>query len=109
MTSLLLSLGRYVGGVHYLVVVWRGLQILAFVAAEARHLNCSENKGTDQLCSYCTEADLRLCFRICFITSGFLMTPLIASIAAPLHNFKRSEENHFRFKLSGKIPLIERC
>ena len=25
---------------------------------------CSENKGTDQLRSYC-EADLRLCFRIC--------------------------------------------
>ena len=25
---------------------------------------CSENKGTDQLHSYC-EADLRLCFRIC--------------------------------------------
>ena len=25
---------------------------------------CSENKGTDQLCNYCT-ADLRLCFRIC--------------------------------------------
>ena len=25
---------------------------------------CSENKGADQLCSYCT-ADLRLCFRIC--------------------------------------------
>ena len=24
----------------------------------------SENKGADQLCSYCT-ADLRLCFRIC--------------------------------------------
>ena len=24
---------------------------------------CSENKGADQLCSYCT-ADLRLCFRI---------------------------------------------
>ena len=24
---------------------------------------CSENKGADQLCSYC-EADLRLCFRI---------------------------------------------
>ena len=23
-----------------------------------------ENKGADQLCSYCT-ADLRLCFRIC--------------------------------------------
>ena len=26
-------------------------------------LFCSENKGADQLCSYCT-ADLRLCFRI---------------------------------------------
>ena len=25
---------------------------------------CSENKGADQLCSYC-EADLRLCFRVC--------------------------------------------
>ena len=25
---------------------------------------CSENKGADQLCSYCT-ADLRLCFRLC--------------------------------------------
>ena len=25
---------------------------------------CSENKGADQLLSYC-EADLRLCFRIC--------------------------------------------
>ena len=25
---------------------------------------CSENKGADQLCSYC-EADLRLCFRLC--------------------------------------------
>ena len=25
---------------------------------------CSENKDTDQLCSYCT-ADLCLCFRIC--------------------------------------------
>ena len=24
---------------------------------------CSENKGADQLCSYCT-ADVRLCFRI---------------------------------------------
>ena len=24
----------------------------------------SENKGADQLCSYC-EADLRLCFRLC--------------------------------------------
>ena len=28
------------------------------------HYPCSENKGTDQLRSYC-ETDLRLCFRIC--------------------------------------------
>ena len=28
------------------------------------HYPCSENKGADQLCSYCA-ADLRLCFRIC--------------------------------------------
>ena len=30
---------------------------------EELHYLCSENKGADQLCSYCT-ADLRLCFRI---------------------------------------------
>ena len=29
---------------------------------------CSENKGADQLRSYC-EADLRLCFRICRLFS----------------------------------------
>ena len=27
---------------------------------------CSENKGADQLRSYC-EADLRLCFRLCML------------------------------------------
>ena len=30
----------------------------------------SENKGADQLCSYCT-ADLRLCFRICKYQVGY--------------------------------------
>ena len=25
---------------------------------------CSENKGADQICSYC-KADLRLCFHLC--------------------------------------------
>ena len=30
---------------------------------ELLHYLCSENKGADQLCSYCT-ADLRLCFRM---------------------------------------------
>ena len=31
---------------------------------EALYYPCSENKGADQLRSYC-EADLRLCFRLC--------------------------------------------
>ena len=31
---------------------------------EALYYQCSENKGADQLRSYC-EADLRLCFRLC--------------------------------------------
>ena len=31
---------------------------------EELHYPCSENKGADQLRSYC-EADLRLCFRLC--------------------------------------------
>ena len=35
----------------------------------------SENKGADQLCSYCA-ADLRLCFRI-MQKAGFLITRLI--------------------------------
>ena len=33
-------------------------------------LSCSENKGADQLCSYCT-ADLCLCFRIYYIDCWF--------------------------------------
>ena len=31
---------------------------------EELYYPCSENKGADQLCSYC-ETDLRLCFRLC--------------------------------------------
>ena len=31
---------------------------------EELYYSCSENKGADQLRSYC-EADLRLCFRLC--------------------------------------------
>ena len=37
---------------------------------EELYYPCSENKGADQLCSYCTAGavtDLRLCFRICEI------------------------------------------
>ena len=35
---------------------------------EELYYPCSENIGTDQLCSYCT-ADLRLCFRINLVFS----------------------------------------
>ena len=35
-----------------------------FRKVEALNYPCCENKGADQLRSYC-EADLRLCFRIC--------------------------------------------
>ena len=41
---------------------------------ERFHYPCSENKDTDQLCSYCT-ADLCLCFRLC-IFDDFLMLRL---------------------------------
>ena len=40
----------------------RSLELLIY-EEEGLYYPCSENKGTDQLCSYCT-ADLRLCFRI---------------------------------------------
>ena len=45
---------------------------------EESYCPCSENKGADQLCSYC-EADLRLCFHIGII-SGFLTARLIWQI-----------------------------
>ena len=42
---------------------------------EELYYPCSENKGTDQLCSY-YEADLYLCFRICSNSVGFPITRL---------------------------------
>ena len=42
---------------------------------EGLHYLCSENKGADQLRGY-SEADLRLCFRICTQQKGFLVTQL---------------------------------
>ena len=41
----------------------RGLKFRIY-EAEGLYYPCSENKGADQLRSYC-KADLRLCFRIC--------------------------------------------
>ena len=42
----------------------RNLKFWIFKVEEELHYSCSENKGADQLHSYC-EADLRLCFHIC--------------------------------------------
>ena len=41
----------------------RGLKF-RILEVEGLYYPHSENKGADQLCSYCA-ADLRLCFRIC--------------------------------------------
>ena len=49
----------------------RSLKFLIYLDEELYYL-CSENKGTDHLCSYCT-ADLCLCF-LHRQKSGFLMT-----------------------------------
>ena len=40
----------------------RNLKFWVYIEEEL-YYPCSENKGADQLCSYCT-ADLGLCFRI---------------------------------------------
>ena len=37
---------------------------------EAFYCMCSENKGTDQLCSYCT-AVLRLCYRLVMLLVSY--------------------------------------
>ena len=42
---------------------------------------CSENKGADQLRSYC-EADLRLCFRICKML-GFSERGTVVTVSVP--------------------------
>ena len=52
----------------------RGLKFWIKVE-EGLYYPCSENKGADQLRGY-SEADLRLCFRICK-KAGFLTTLLI--------------------------------
>ena len=48
----------------------RGLKFWIYKEEEL-YYPCSENKGADQLSSYC-EADLRLCFRKCklLVSSG---------------------------------------
>ena len=42
---------------------------------------CGENKGADQLCSYCT-ADLRLCFRICKLLTFPCGGPIVVTVDA---------------------------
>ena len=59
----------------YLQNMARSLKFWIYVEEELYYLK-SENKFTDQLCSYYCTADLHLCFRM-GKKSGFLMTRLI--------------------------------
>ena len=49
--------------------------------AEEFYYPCSENKGADQLRSYC-EADLRLCFRLCWFShaAAQLLRPSVSEM-----------------------------
>ena len=63
----------------------------------------SENKGTDQLRSYC-EADLRLCFRLCRL----LVFPCGGSIICD-NSFQHAEEvKNAQYKMVYKV-IVELC
>ena len=68
----------------------RGLKFWVEVEEELYYPS-SENKGADQLCSYCT-ADLRLCFRLCrllvFPRGGSFVSFLLFSIKTILKLLK---------------------
>ena len=69
---------------------------------EEFYYQCSENKGADQLCSYC-EADLCLCFRICrllvFPCGTSIMEIYGFQVYAPLNRQGHMEMGP-RFKVS---------
>ena len=55
---------------------------------ERLYYPCKENKGADQLCSYC-EANLRLCFRLCRLLvfscgSSFMFIVSVNSVVLPI-------------------------
>ena len=50
----------------------RSLKFLV-VVEDSLYYQCSENKGTDQLRSYC-ESDLRLCFRPSILSFSYAVT-----------------------------------
>ena len=62
-----------------------------WIEEEGLYYPCSENKGADQLCSYCT-VDLRLYFRLCrllvFPCGGSIFIENMATLKAIKSNFK---------------------
>ena len=54
-----------------------------WIQEEELYYLCSENKGADQLCSYCT-ADLRLCFRICKFLVSYYAAHILPSFQTGL-------------------------
>ena len=81
---------------------------------------CSEKKGADQLCSYCT-ADLRLCFRICrllvFLCGGSFINKLysysfpeldsVELLVAVRHQYKMWEIKQYSIDGEEEKMLVE--
>ena len=66
----------------------RGLNFRIYVV-EGLYYPYSENKGADQLCSYCP-ADLRLCLFSHMQKAGFLITRLILWLKVCFSDFRAS-------------------
>ena len=69
---------------------------------------CSENKGTDQLRSYC-EADLRLCFRLCRLLGfpccdSFYHCVLVdIDVSDESGNIKNLRDPHLQLKYANEV------
>ena len=61
----------------------------------------SENKGTDQLRSYC-EADLRLCFRLCRL----LVFPRLISFISGKMNEIRKKKVYLKFDCLNELVIL---
>ena len=66
---------------------------------EKMYYLCSENKGADQLRSYC-EADLHLCFRLCR-----LLVAAAQLEAAENDKMARLAGNKFKFEFQNLVPF----
>ena len=67
---------------------------------------CSENKGADQLCSYCT-ADLRLCFRVCRLLVFDASAQFSVFIRMPCLSFQGAAHPSMIYTLKDIRELVE--